>query len=55
MNMISPVVFKVDRSIDPENGYELNAVPVAVLMQYNRIRQHGLHDGASCRAESFVL
>jgi len=38
------VVSKADRSIEQENGYELTAIPVvALLMQYNQIRQPSLH------------
>jgi hypothetical protein len=34
----------MDSSIEQENGYELTAIPVvALLMQYNQIRQPSLH------------
>jgi hypothetical protein len=35
---------QVDASIEHEDGYALTAIPVvALLMQYNQIRQPGLH------------
>jgi saccharopine dehydrogenase (NAD+, L-lysine-forming) len=35
---------QVDGSVEHEDGYELTAIPVvALLMQYNQIRQPGLH------------
>jgi saccharopine dehydrogenase (NAD+, L-lysine-forming) len=35
---------QIDASIEHEDGYELTAIPVvAFLLQYNQIRQPGLH------------
>jgi saccharopine dehydrogenase (NAD+, L-lysine-forming) len=35
---------QVEASIEHEDGYELTAIPVvALLMQYDKVRQHGLH------------
>ena len=35
---------QVEASIEHEDGYELTAIPVvALLMQYDRVRQPGLH------------
>ena len=35
---------QVEASIEHEDGYELTAIPVvALLMQYDKVRQSGLH------------